>query len=76
MPPVIGMPHKYLLPPITPNFINALNPEEIWILEKGNDGFSTIRRASESTLVNKRFAAGWTLVQLPKLLGFYGEFHT
>jgi predicted ATPase len=34
-----------------PYFINALTPEEVWILEKGNDGFSTVRRASEDPVV-------------------------
>ncbi len=30
-----------------PYFVDALAPEETWILEKGSDGFSTIRRASD-----------------------------
>ncbi len=30
-----------------PYFVDALAPEETWILEKGPDGFSTIRRASD-----------------------------
>ena len=34
-----------------PYFVDALSPDETWILEKGDDGFSTIRRASESSLV-------------------------
>ena len=29
-----------------PYFIDALSPEEVWVLEKGPSGFSTIRRAS------------------------------
>ena len=35
-----------------PYFVNALEPKEVWILEKGDDGFSKIRRASEDPLVN------------------------
>ena len=36
-----------------PYFVDSLSPEEVWILEKGADGFSKIRRASEdSTVVN------------------------
>ena len=31
----------------SPFFVNALSPEEVWVLEKQRDGFSTIRRASE-----------------------------
>lgn len=34
-----------------PYFVDALSPNEVWILEKGNDGFSTIRRASDIELV-------------------------
>lgn len=34
-----------------PYFVDALAPEETWILEKGNDGFSTIRRASDDQIV-------------------------
>lgn len=34
-----------------PYFVNALKPQEVWILDKGNDGFSQIRRASDDPLV-------------------------
>jgi predicted ATPase len=34
-----------------PYFIDALRPEEVWILDKGEDGFSKIRRASEDPVV-------------------------
>ena len=34
-----------------PYFVNGLNPEEVWILGKGPDGFSTIQRASENPTV-------------------------
>ena len=44
-----------------PYFVNALDPKEVWILEKGTDGFSTIRRASEDTLVNNMVAEGLPL---------------
>lgn len=30
-----------------PYFVDALSPDEVWILEKAKDGFSTIRRVSE-----------------------------
>ena len=30
-----------------PYFVDALKPNEVWILEKGEDGFSTIHRASK-----------------------------
>lgn len=34
-----------------PYFVDALSPEETWILEKGLDGFSKIRRASDDAIV-------------------------
>lgn len=44
-----------------PYFVDALEPEEVWILEKGNDGFSTIHRASENTIVKNMVAEGLPL---------------
>ena len=44
-----------------PYFVNALEPDEVWILEKGADGFSTIRRASEDPIVNNMVAEGLPL---------------
>ena len=38
-----------------PYFVDALRPEETWILEKGKDGFSTIRRASDDKIVKAMF---------------------
>jgi predicted ATPase len=34
-----------------PYFVDALSPEEVWVLTKENDGFSTIRRTSEDPVV-------------------------
>ena len=34
-----------------PYFVDALNPDEVWILKKGADGFSTIHRASDNLTV-------------------------
>lgn len=39
-----------------PYFVDALTPEETWILEKGMDGFSTIRRASDDSVVREMVA--------------------
>ncbi|WP_019911265.1 AAA family ATPase [Paenibacillus sp. HW567] len=36
----------------SPFFVNALSPDEVWVLEKQKDGFSTIKRASEYDHVN------------------------
>ncbi len=36
-----------------PYLVDALEPQEVWVLEKGMDGFATIRRASDdATIVN------------------------
>lgn len=37
----------------SPFFVNALSPEEVWVLEKKEDGFSTITRASEFEYVKQ-----------------------
>lgn len=37
----------------SPFFVNALSPEEVWVLEKQADGFSTITRASEYEYVKQ-----------------------
>ena len=44
-----------------PYFVNALDPKEVWILEKGEDGFSTVRRASDDPVVNNMVAEGLPL---------------
>ncbi|MDR1484285.1 MAG: AAA family ATPase [Planctomycetaceae bacterium] len=41
-----------------PYLVDALKPEEVWILEKGNDGFAAVRRASEDTIVRNMVAEG------------------
>jgi len=38
-----------------------VSPEEVWILEKGADGFSTIRRAPDIELVCNMVAEGLPL---------------
>lgn len=44
-----------------PYFVDALSPKEVWILDKGNDGFSTILRASDIELVRNLVAEGLPL---------------
>lgn len=44
-----------------PYFVDALSPKEVWILEKGTDGFSTIFRASDVELVRNLVAEGLPL---------------
>ncbi len=44
-----------------PYFVDALEPDEVWILEKGQNGFSTIRRASDDPIVKNMVAEGLLL---------------
>ena len=44
-----------------PYLVDALQPDEVWILEKGDDGFSTIRRASDHPIVNAMVEQGLPL---------------
>lgn len=44
-----------------PYFVDALSPKEVWILEKGADGFSTIQRASDIALVQNLVEQGLPL---------------
>ena len=44
-----------------PYFVDALSPEEVWILEKSMDGYSTIRRVSELEVVRNLVAEGLPL---------------
>ena len=44
-----------------PYFVDALNPKEVWVLEKGKDGLSTIRRASDDELVTNMVNQGLPL---------------
>lgn len=47
-----------------PYFVDALNPNEVWILEKGRDGYSAIRRASDVIVVKNLAAEGLPLGSL------------
>jgi predicted ATPase len=44
-----------------PYLVDALQPEEVWVLEKGDDGFSTIRRASDHPVVTAMVEQGLPL---------------
>ena len=44
-----------------PYFVDALQPEETWVLEKAPDGFSTIRRASDDKIVQAMVNEGLLL---------------
>lgn len=44
-----------------PYFVDALDPDEVWVLEKGSDGYSSIRRASDDEVVKNMVAEGLPL---------------
>jgi len=44
-----------------PYFVDALSPDETWILEKGPDGFSSIRRAGDDATVKAMVDEGLPL---------------
>ena len=44
-----------------PYFVDALTPEETWVLEKQDDGFATIRRASDDPIVKAMVEEGLPL---------------
>lgn len=44
-----------------PYFVDALEPDEVWILEKQSSGYSEIRRASDDPLVCNMFNEGLPL---------------
>ena len=44
-----------------PYFVDSLDPKELWILEKGEDGFSTICRASDDPIAGAMVAEGLPL---------------
>jgi len=47
-----------------PYFVDALSPDETWILEKGADGFANIRRASDDATVKAMVDEGLPLGSL------------
>ena len=47
-----------------PYLVDALSPEETWVLEKGQDGFATIRRASDDPIVKAMVEEGLPLGSL------------
>lgn len=44
-----------------PYLVDALEPDEVWILEKAADGYSVIRRASDDEIVKSMVAEGLPL---------------
>lgn len=48
----------------SPFFVNALAPEQVWVLSKGEDGFSTIKQASTFQFVKDLVEEGATMGDL------------
>ena len=44
-----------------PYFVDALTPNEVWILEKGENGYSTLRRAADIEIVRNMVGEGLLL---------------
>ena len=51
----------------SPFFVNSLPPEDVWVLEKGEDGFSTAKRASDYKFVKALTEEGATAVSYTHL---------
>ncbi|WP_394700293.1 hypothetical protein [uncultured Desulfosarcina sp.] len=47
-----------------PYFVDAMEPKEVWVLEKQESGFSAIRRASDEAIVKNMVAEGLPLGSL------------
>lgn len=54
-------PSQVFLTTHQPYLVDELDPKETWILEKGGDGFSTIRRASDDPVVSALVKEGLPL---------------
>lgn len=48
----------------SPFFVNALRPEQVWVLDKGEDGFASATRASEYEFVKELVSEGATIGDL------------
>lgn len=44
-----------------PYFVDALDPNEVWVLEKGSNGFSTIKRADKIQFIQNMVSEGQPL---------------
>ncbi|WP_083500511.1 AAA family ATPase [Sphingomonas endophytica] len=47
-----------------PYLVDALRPDEVWIMERAKDGFSTVRRASDDPLIENMIHEGIPLGSL------------
>ncbi|MDO5580861.1 MAG: AAA family ATPase [Planctomycetia bacterium] len=47
-----------------PYFVNSLDPDEVWVLEKRKDGFSSVKRASSDPIIQNMVNEGLPLGSL------------
>lgn len=55
---------QFLITTHSPDFVNGLRPEEVWIMGRDTEGFSQVARASDLPGVRDFLATGATLGQL------------
>lgn len=48
----------------SPNFVDALTPEEVWLLDKNSEGFSTLTRAADITGIRDLYEEGLSMGSL------------
>ncbi|MGL6196051.1 MAG: AAA family ATPase, partial [Thermoguttaceae bacterium] len=56
-----GCGSQFFITTHQPYLVDALSPQEVWVLEKGADGFATIRRASDDPIVRCMVEGGQPL---------------
>lgn len=59
-----GASPQILITTHSPYFVDALTPDEVWILEKGSDGFSTAVRAADLPTIKELYEQGIPLGSL------------
>jgi predicted ATPase len=48
----------------SPYFVDALAPEQVWLIQKGPDGFATVKRTADLATVREMIAEGVPLGSL------------
>ena len=56
-----GTKSQFFITTHQPYLVDALSPREVWVLEKGEDGFASIRRASDDPVVKSMVEGGLPL---------------
>lgn len=56
-----GTGSQFFITTHQPYLVDALSPQEVWVLEKGEDGFASLRRASDDPIVKSMVEGGMPL---------------